>query len=198
MTFHSVATYRPMTMEAHKADSMFRLRYEVFHEKLGWEVSVTSDGHERDGFDTLPGVAYILATDEHGSVDGCWRLLPTTGPYMLRDTFPELLHGRPAPMSPDCYELSRFAVATDRVETANASVGPISMALMKESAIFALANRIQRYVTVTTPVMERMLRQKGLHVHRIGPSLRIGVATAVALMIEVDHITLRAVGLPTT
>lgn len=198
MSSHSVATYHPSMMASHHADGMFRLRYEVFHEKLGWDVSVTSDGHERDSFDSLPGVAYILATDAGGSVDGCWRLLPTTGPYMLRDTFPELLHGLPAPMSPDCYELSRFAVATDRVETANANVGPISMALMRESAIFALDNQVQRYVTVTTPVMERMLRQKGLHVHRIGPSVRIGVATAVALMIEVDHITLRAVGLPVT
>lgn len=196
MNSHSVATYQPDTMDAHDLEGMFRLRYEVFHEKLGWDVQVTNTGLEMDGYDQLPGVAYVLAKSVGGSIDGCWRLLPTTGPYMLRDTFPELLHGLPAPVAADCYELSRFAVATDRVETANANVGPISMALMRESAAFAVANGIHRYVTVTTPVMERMLRQKGINVHRIGPSLRIGIAAAVALMIEVDHITLSAVGMP--
>lgn len=191
---HCVSTYHPSTMAANDLEGMFRLRFEVFHEKLGWDVE-TQNGLEQDAFDAVPDVAYVLAKGAAGTVDGCWRILPTTGPYMLRDTFPELLHGLPAPNSVDCHELSRFAVATDRVETANANVGPISMALMRESAAFAVANGIARYVTVTTPVMERMLRQKGIHVHRIGPSMRIGIASAVALMIEVDHITLSAVGM---
>lgn len=191
---HCVSTYHPSTMATNDLEGMFRLRFEVFHEKLGWDVE-TQNGLEQDAYDSVPDVAYVLAKGASGSVDGCWRILPTTGPYMLRDTFPELLHGLPAPNAADCHELSRFAVATDRVETANANVGPISMALMRESAAFAVANGIARYVTVTTPVMERMLRQKGIHVHRMGPSIRIGVASAVALMIEVDHITLSAVGM---
>jgi len=130
----------------------------------------------------------------HGSVDACWRLLPTTGPYMLRDTFPELLHGQPAPCSGNVWEMSRFAVATSRADTANGAFGPISKALMRESAAFAAEHGIERYVTVTTPVMERMLRQQGLHIHRMGPSIRIGIAAAVAVVIEVDHLTLDAVG----
>lgn len=190
---HSVSTYRPSSMPPASLDAMFRLRYEVFHEKLGWEVK-TQNGLERDEYDDLERVSYVLATAENGQVNGCWRLLPTTGPYMLRDTFPELLHGTKAPCSEDCYELSRFAVATNRVDTANASMGPISMALMRESAAFAIENNLSRYVTVTTPVMERMLRQQGVHLHRIGPSIRIGVASAVAIIIELDEITLTAVG----
>lgn len=172
--------------------AMFKLRYSVFHERLGWNVK-SEDGLERDSFDNLPDVAYVLAKSADGSVDACWRLLPTTGPYMLKNAFPELLHGQPAPMSDDCWELSRFAVATDRVGTANATFGEMPMALMRQSAEFALANNIARYVTVTTPGMERMLRHQGLHVHRMGPSIRIGVALAVALMVEIDHITLSAI-----
>jgi acyl homoserine lactone synthase len=191
---HSVSTYHPSSTPAATLEGMFRLRYQVFHEKLGWEVQTTPDGLERDAFDDLEEVSYVLATDRGGRVDGCWRLLPTTGPYMLRDTFPELLHGLPAPCSSDCFELSRFAVATDRVDTANASVGPIAMALMRESAAFAIENNVARYVTVTTPVMERMLKQQGVHLHRLGPSIRIGVASAVAIIIEVDDQTLAAVG----
>lgn len=189
---HQVNTYTPLTMSREQAESMFRLRYEIFHKKLGWDVG-THDGMERDSFDDVETVTYLLATTPAGDVDACWRLLPTTGPNMLRDTFPELLHGQPAPCGQDCWELSRYAVATNRTTTAHASFGPISMALMRESAKFATAHGISRYVTVTTPVMERMLRQQGLHIHRLGPSVRIGIAAAVAVMIEIDEITLAAV-----
>lgn len=189
----SVSTCRPSTTQQNRLEAMFRLRHEVFQEKLGWEVR-SVNGMERDQFDDLDDVTYILGQGAAGEVDACWRLLPTTGPYMLKDTFPELLHGLPAPQDDHTWELSRFAVATSRTATDNAAFGPISMALMLESARFAVENGITRYVTVTTPPMERMLRQQGLHVHRMGPSLRLGVAVAVALVIEVDQQTLTAVG----
>lgn len=189
----SVNTFHPSTTPQAQLNSMFRLRYEVFQEKLGWDVR-SVDGMERDQFDDIGDVVYIMGLGAAGGVDACWRLLPTIGPYMLKDTFPELLHGQPAPHGDHIWELSRFAVATARTATDNAAFGPISMALMLESARFAIEHGISRYVTVTTPPMERMLRQLGLHVHRMGPSLRIGVATAVALVIEVDQQTLSAVG----
>lgn len=190
---HLIGTYTPTQLPLDDLEGMFRLRYEVFAERLGWEVQ-TFDSMERDIYDDLPRVAYVLAKSPSGVIDACWRILPTTGSYMLRDTFPELLHGQAAPATEDCWELSRFAVATDRTKTNHAAFGPISIALMAESAVFAKANGITRYVTVTTPVMERMLKYQGLHVHRIGPPIRIGVAAAVACMIEIDDITLAAVG----
>lgn len=183
----------PSCIPGDKLESMFRLRREIFRDKLGWDVQ-TSNGMERDYFDDLPNVTYIIGSGETGEALACWRLLPTTGPYMLKSIFPELLHGQPAPQALDVWELSRFAVATSRAGTGVAGFGPISMTLMKESARFAIEHGIRRYVTVTTPPMERMLRQQGLHVHRFGPSIRIGVAVAVALVIEVDHQTLQAVG----
>ena len=191
MTYH-IHISTPSHIAPADLHAMFQLRYSVFHERLGWDVQAR-EGLERDGYDDLPDVAYVLAKHPGGSVDACWRLLPTTGPYMLRDSFPQLLHGQSAPMSDDCWELSRFAVATERVGTSHATFGEMPMALMRETARFAQANHIARYVTVTTPGMERMLRHQGLHIHRLRPSLRIGVASAVALMIELDDITLSAI-----
>lgn len=191
---HSIQTFSSTQLAHSDMLAMHRLRYEVFAERLGWDVR-TENGMERDQFDDIADVAFVLAKSADGLVDACWRILPTTGPYMLRDVFPELLHGQHAPMSDDCWELSRFAVATNRTETGNASFGPISRALMAESACFARDKGISRYVTVTTPIMERMLKHQGLHIHRIGPPIRIGVAAAVACMIEVDDITLKAVGM---
>lgn len=193
---HQISTGSPDSMQPLDMEGMFRLRHEVFAVKLGWEVK-SEEGLERDEFDDVPEVVYMVAKATGGSIDACWRLLPTLGPNMLRDTFPELLHGQAAPAAEDCWELSRFAVATDRAGTSNASVGPLSKGLMAQSVEFAIEHGIARYVTVTTPIMERMLKHTGLNVHRVGPPLRIGVASAVAVYIEIDDQTKRALGFKT-
>jgi N-acyl-L-homoserine lactone synthetase len=55
-------------------------------------------------------LTYLLQTDDEDRIQGCVRLLPTTGPTMLRDTFPLLLDGQPAPASDTIWESSRFGV----------------------------------------------------------------------------------------
>ena len=162
---------------------MFKLRHEVFAERLGWDV-LSENGMERDAFDALPDARYIVGRTEDGRVDACWRLLPTTGPYMLKDTFPELLGTRAAPCSPNVWELSRFAVATDRNGGGLAAFGPLSNALLDEAAIFAEQNGIDCYVTVTTLAIERMVKQTSRKIGRIGPAMKIGKVMAVALSIE--------------
>lgn len=185
------STLRQMTDE--DRNGMFRLRHETFVNRLGWDVQ-THDGMERDHFDQ-PGTHYIFVPGTEGAVDACWRLLPTTGPYMLKNTFPELLAGLPAPEAADVWELSRFAVATDRVGSTGQEFGPLSVELMAQSARFALENGISRYVTVTTAAIERLLRKQGLSMHRLCAPLRIGKVLTVACVIEVDATTLAAVGL---
>lgn len=191
---HQLSIFGRKTISCRDAQGMHRLRFEVFSRKLGWDVE-SHDGLERDKFDDLDDVAYVLAKATSGEVEACWRILPTTGPYMLRDTFPELLHGQAAPCATDCWELSRFAVSSSPTMAGNGTFGPLSKALMVQSAFFAHERGISRYVTVTTPIMERMLKHQGLHIHRIGPPIKIGVAAAVACFIEVDEITLHAIGL---
>lgn len=192
-TTHSVTSTTLADMAGATRDGMFRLRYDTFYTRLGWAVT-THDGMERDQFDHA-GTSYIIAQSPTTGVDACWRLLPTTGPNMVRDTFPELLHGQPAPAAADIWELSRFAIATDRVDTSAGAFGPLTVALMAESARFALQHGISRYITVTTVAMERLMKRQGLNVHRVGPPIRIGIALAVACIIEVDDITLSAVGM---
>lgn len=189
---HNIATYNQDSISNPDLSGMFRLRHEVFAQRLGWEVQ-SSQSMERDAYDDLPQVSYVLAKAPDGRIDACWRMLPTIGPYMLRDTFGQLLHGLPAPEAADCWELSRFAVATDRTQAGHIGFGPLAMGLMSEAALFAKQHGIERYVTVTTPAIERMLKHQGLHIHRLGPPVRVGVAMALACMIEVDEVTLSAV-----
>jgi acyl homoserine lactone synthase len=196
---HQVFAQPLRDLSAKDREGMFRLRYETFRVRLGWDVKTTDDGLEIDQFDGDDS-QYILARSPEDEIDACWRLLPTLGPNMLRDVFPQLLHGQPAPAAADVWELSRFALATDRLAAAEQagnyqlSFGPMSVAMIVEAGRFARANGIVRYVTVTTAAIERMLKKQGLHIHRLGPPVKIGNVLTLACFIEVDSMTLNAVG----
>ena len=161
---------------------MHTLRAKVFSGRLGWEVPVLS-GMEIDGYDALePG--YMLMREPGGVLRGCWRLLPTEGPYMLKDSFPQLLEGRPAPSDPHIWELSRFAIETD----AGSRYGFSEMTMESFEAIvrYGIENDLTHYVTVTTTAMERLTRRAGVVLSRIGSPQVIGIETAVALTIDVQ------------
>ncbi|TIX96410.1 MAG: autoinducer synthesis protein, partial [Mesorhizobium sp.] len=66
---------------------MYRLRAAVFGGRLEWDVSGTA-GEERDRYDDYKPT-YVLAINEPGMVAGCARLLPASGPTMLKYIFPE-------------------------------------------------------------------------------------------------------------
>lgn len=78
--------------------AMHRLRAKAFRDRRGWDVTVLS-GMEIDGFDAIEPY-YMLLREESGMLCGCWRMLPTDGPYMLNDVFPELLGEQAAPQDP--------------------------------------------------------------------------------------------------
>jgi acyl homoserine lactone synthase len=83
----SYASFFPKEM-----DAMFRNRAEAFSDRLGWEVTV-KDGYERDRFDDANPLYLVSVDPDTEEYWGSLRLLPTTGPNMLRDVFPQLLDG---------------------------------------------------------------------------------------------------------
>ncbi len=174
-------------MDQRAVAGMYRLRHEVFHERLGWEVT-DDNGMEHDEFDRANPV-YVLAKGDEDEVLGCWRLLPTMGSYMLKDTFPQLLHGQSAPQQADVWELSRFAVTVPKYESAGFGFSEIPVKMMQTLFRFAQHSGIKRYVTVTTVAVERLIRKLGVNVSRIGPPIKIGRVLTVACYIEIDAIT---------
>lgn len=180
-----LAQRRDGSLNHQTTTAMYRLRHDVFHDRLGWDV-VSDNGMEHDEFDKLDPV-YVLAKKDL-DVQGCWRLLPTTGSYMLKDTFPQLLHGKAAPQRTDVWELSRFAVATPGHEGEIQGFGfsEIPLEMMKMLCKFAKANGINQYVTVTTVAIERLIRKLGITISRLGPPIKIGRVLTVACVLEVD------------
>lgn len=165
-----------------------QLRAKVFKDRMGWEVPILG-GMEIDGYDALDPY-YMVISNNTDKIYGCWRLLPTEGPYMLKDTFPELLHGILAPVNERVWELSRFAIETD--SNNNFGFGQCAIEAMKKVVMFADENGIDKYVTVTTVAIERLLRHAGVDVKRFGMPLNIGKERAVALEILLGEKTRQA------
>ena len=164
---------------------MHWLRAKVFKDRMGWDVSVIG-GMEIDGYDALEQ-HYLMARGKHNSILACMRLLPTTGPYMLKDTFPDLLYGNSAPEIPTIWELSRFTV--DAKDQRGFGFSELTMEVTREIVRFGDRMGIQRYATVTTTSIERLMTQAGLTISRFGPPMKIGIETAVALDFDIGERT---------
>ncbi|MCG8694477.1 MAG: hypothetical protein MI806_24990 [Minwuiales bacterium] len=140
--------------------AMYRLRCRVFKERLDWEVDVR-DGEERDRFDLLHPT-YVLAYDRPGELLGTMRLLPSTGPYMLRDVFPVLLEGRAAPTKPGAWESSRFAVDCDLKDSRGlAALNRVTGEMFCGVIEHCLANDIDQMLMVYDVRVARLLRRLG-------------------------------------
>lgn len=161
---------------------MHTLRAKVFKDRLGWEVPIMS-GMEIDGYDALEPMYMMIREPGAGALRGCWRLLPTEGPYMLKDSFAQLLHGMPAPSDARIWELSRFAIETEGA--GNFGFSDITMESIAEIISHGHRAGLDQYVTVTTTAIERLLRRAGVVTMRFGDPVQIGVEKAVALYIDV-------------
>jgi acyl homoserine lactone synthase len=168
---------------------MHRLRHRVFKLRMAWEVQTSGD-MEIDEFDALHP-DYLIQVDENGQVQGSVRLLPTRGPTMLRDTFPALLEGRPAPSTPLVWESSRFAidVAADAPK-GDHGITRAAYELFAGMVEFGLSRQLTDIVTVTDVRMERILRRAGWRLRRIGNPSTIGNTLAVAGYLEISRDTL--------
>jgi len=169
-------------------DQMFCLRKEVFFDRLGWDVCV-ENGMEIDKYDDQSAV-YMVAHDK-AKVQAGWRLLPTSGPNMLQDVFPELAAGEQIPSSNKIWEISRWAaVACDRDLRAQAHANASTMQLIKCAYDFARENDIERYLVVTSVAMERLCKSIGLPISRFGDqrATRIGQVLSVACWVDINDV----------
>lgn len=178
---------------ANDLSDMFRLRYRVFKERLQWDVQVSGD-LEVDEYDALHPIYLIQRGASDFRVHGCVRLLPSTGPTMLRDTFPVLLDGCSFEANPSIWESSRFALDTDSVSgTAVHGVASATYELFAGMIEFGLSRQLSGIVTVTDTRVERILRRAGWPLRRIGRPRILGNTEAVAGHLEISADCLKRV-----
>ncbi len=164
---------------------MHRLRYRVFKEWLNLDVEVSGD-MEIDRFDALDPV-YLICKGQDGQIEGCVRLLPTTGPTMLGETFPALLGGKPMPQDPRIWESSRFCL--DIAVHSPKAVKGVSQGfceLCSGMIELGLSRGLTHIVTLTDLRVERLAKAAGWPFERISEPQRIDNIRAVAILLEVS------------
>ncbi len=171
-------------------DQMFRLRKRVFSERLGWKVS-SYGNYEIDSYDMLRPL-YVLSMDESGKrVLGSLRLLPTTGPNMLADTFSNLLpDGKPI-RSPTVWESSRYCVDKDAKDLGSKGIGYCTAELLLALCEVGMVAGLSFIVTVIDLRMERILRRLNCMGDRLGEPRDYGDVTALAGLWETDETMLQ-------
>ena len=167
--------------------SMYKLRDRVFRGRLGWDVT-SIDGKEKDQYDDMNPV-YMMSCNDKKQVEGCWRILPTTGPYMLKDIFPGLLRGEKLPVHENIWELSRLAVEPQQKHFRfKGNMNEITLDMFRNIYEFGIKNNIKRYVAVTSTPMERILRLSGIPTTRFGDgkTTKIGNVNCLCIWIDVN------------
>ena len=166
---------------------IFRIRHKIFKERLQWSVLSYAE-LEADEFDILKPV-YGLYRDSADIAQGCWRLLPTTGSYMLKDIFPSLLGGQPAPEASTVWEISRFAILPQRQSTVKLSLAAlnlVTMSLLKGMYEYCLMTGVSRLVAASDIRFERILKRCQLPIKRFGQVMDIQGTASVGGYLDID------------
>lgn len=166
-------------------DQMFRLRAATFHKRLNWAVEV-NDGLERDQFDEANPM-YVLSIDDYGQLQGALRLLPTTGPHMLRDVFSELLDDDQPVVSPVVWESTRFCVSANAAaQRGNNQLNRVTGELLAGIVEIGQHVGLSSVISVYDARMRRILRLAGCPADEIGTPKRIGDVMTYAGLFAID------------
>ncbi len=184
----SYASFFPKEM-----DAMFRNRAETFSERLGWEV-VVKNGYERDQFDDLNPLYLVSVDPETERYHGSLRLLPTTGPNMLRDVFPQLLEDGERIESATIWEGSRICAITPEGQSGCGKCGVYSVlaeliAGIGEVAVIAGLTQI---VAVFDERILRILKAVRCNPEIIGKPQPIGGTMSYAALFDTGEDILEA------
>lgn len=168
-------------------EAMHRLRHRVFKERQGWEVD-SLNGLEFDIFDTsYVNPVYFICRDPVGEVVATLRLLPTTGPNMLRDVFHQIMNGDPVPAREGLWELSRFAVDADPTTQAGlAAFNRYTAELLCALGEWGIPNGLDEVIAVYDIMIGRLLRRIGVRPLWMSQRRRIGKCVTVAATYEIS------------
>ncbi len=164
---------------------MHEIRKRTFHDRLNWQVR-TLRSWEIDEFDALDPL-YLVSIGQNGAVRGSLRLLPTTGPNMLADVFPELLPDGTRIESATIWESSRFSVdqeaAAERSENLlNRVTGELLIGIVEVGLLVGLTD----VVSVYDALFSRILKRADCAAELIGKPARIGSVMGYAALFEIS------------
>jgi len=174
-------------------DAMFRNRALIFSERLGWDV-IVKEGYERDQFDDCNPVYLVSVDPVTNEYWGSLRLLPTTGPNMLRDVFPFLLGEGEYIESATIWESSRIcAVSVEgQPERTRNGVNLALCELLAGIGEVGVKAGLTQVVSVFDARIYRVLRAAACNPQIIGKPRRIGGTMSYAGLFDIGETELVA------
>ena len=166
----------------HYLTELWKQRYNVFVEKMGWELDC-QPGIEKDQYDTDDTV-YLLAIDDNGKLRGSMRLLPTSNDHLMSDIFPGLC-AEEIPRGEAIWEISRVYSLTGR-----------HMMLERDKTLselicgmyeFALQHGIKQISTVSIMSMFPTVLKAGWDVKPLGLPQVIDGEVVIAFLIDLSE-----------
>lgn len=165
-----------VTIQAHEyakyatiLDQMFQLRKRVFADTLKWDVSV-SGIYERDPYDRLNPVYLVWCSDDGEQLYGCMRLMPTTGPTLLYDTFRATFPSSVDLVAPGIWEGTRMCVdeAALAADHPQIDAGRAFSLMLLALCECALAHGVHTMISNYEPQLKRIYRRAGVEVDELG------------------------------
>jgi acyl homoserine lactone synthase len=159
---------------------------------LKWEVPIVGDW-EIDRFDDEDPL-YVLSIDATGQLNGCFRLLPTTGPNMLRDVFSKITDNCDQVENPFTWEASRFCARLSNgqdqrdIHTINKTTVEL-LAAMCEVGVLA---RLDHVVAVYDAFLRKIILRIGCNEILVGAPTVYGKVMTYAGLFEINTVWLDA------
>jgi acyl homoserine lactone synthase len=156
-------------------------------------VVVVKNGQERDAFDDANPLYLVSVDPDTEEYWGSLRLLPTTGPNMVRDVFPQLLDGGYIE-SATIWESSRIcaSAAAGQPERSRSGVNYVLSELILGIGEVAVAAGLTQIVSVFDARIFRVLKTAGCNPQIIGTPQRIGDIMCYAGLFDTGEGPLRA------
>lgn len=153
-------------------DSMFKDRKKQFIDRLGWDLTINDEGHEKDEYDR-PDALYIICSDDAGNHRGSMRLLPSNTATMVKDHFCHVIPGIEFD-TPKIWECTRFCSSPSAGVRVTTSVLTAAAKLMFEKnlrAFLAIFDESARRVYNRAGIPPLVLGSKGNGSEGIGVGL---------------------------
>jgi N-acyl-L-homoserine lactone synthetase len=148
---------------------MLQTRKRVFFDTLKWDVSIAGD-REVDAYDDLNPVYLVWCDRERSRHYGSIRLMPTTGPTLLHDTFGRTFPDAAALVAPGIWEGTRMCLDETALgrDYPDMPAGRAFSLLLVALCEFGLSHKIHTLISNYEPHFRRVYARAGARVHELG------------------------------
>ena len=163
---------------------MYEQRYDIYIKRRKWSGLKPIDNLEKDQYDN-DDATYLLALDEEDAVLAGLRLLPTTGPHLFSDMFPQLAGTHGVPRGEHIMELTRYYVApvAARKQLRWWLMGVIGIGMFE----YCLENGIRQVSSVIDTFLLPPMLEAGWRVRPLGLPQSYGQGMAIGILIDITE-----------